>query len=125
MHLPVRSASVRITTPGQMTRVRTANSFSKRLVRAGVTAICANVTVIALALSLAGAVPVQAEDLEAALAKVQANPAPGPNGEKPVLASEMGSVGRAHRGSIICASIGRQAEQLRRHNVRPWGQHRD
>jgi ribose transport system substrate-binding protein len=89
MHLPVRSASVRITTPGQMTRVRTANSFSKRLVRAGVTAICANVTVIALALSLAGAVPVQAEDLEAALAKVQANPAPGPNGEKPVLASEI------------------------------------
>jgi ribose transport system substrate-binding protein len=72
-----------------MTRVRTANSFSKRLVRAGVTAICANVTVIALALSLAGAVPVQAEDLEAALAKVQANPAPGPNGEKPVLASEI------------------------------------
>ena len=51
--------------------------------------ICANVIVIALALSLAGSVPVQAEDLDAALAKVQANPAPGPNGEKPVVASEI------------------------------------
>ena len=55
----------------------------------GVTAIRANVIVIALMLSLAGAVPARADDLEAALAKVQANPAPGPNGEKPVLASEI------------------------------------
>ena len=73
----------------KMTRARTANSFSKRLVRAVVAAFCANVIVIALALSLASSVPVHAEDLEAALAKVQANPAPGPNGEKPVVASEI------------------------------------
>jgi ribose transport system substrate-binding protein len=47
------------------------------------------VIVVAQVLSLAGAVPAQADDLETALAKVQANPAPGPNGEKPVLASEI------------------------------------
>lgn len=47
------------------------------------------VAATALALSLAGTVPAQAEDLAAALARVQANPAPGPHGEKPVLASDI------------------------------------
>jgi ribose transport system substrate-binding protein len=64
-------------------------SFSKRLARAAAIAIAPAAAATALALSLAGGVPAKAEDLATALAKVQANPAPGPHGEKPVLASDI------------------------------------
>lgn len=53
-------------------------------------AVIASQTAVSIMLALGLSVsPVRADDLAAALAKVEANPAPGPHGEKPVLASDI------------------------------------
>jgi ribose transport system substrate-binding protein len=66
-----------------------APKLSGKFIRSFAVVVASNVAVtIMLGLGLAGS-PVRADDLAAALAKVEANPAPGPHGEKPVLASEI------------------------------------